>query len=205
MKTQGTLWIVSAPSGGGKTSLVNALLRQDPQLTLSISHTTREPRVGETNGKNYFFVDETEFLEAVEAGVFLEHAKVFQHWYGTSKKWVISELAKGKDVILEIDWQGAERIREQLPCQSIFILPPTSEILEKRLKARQQDSETTIESRMAKAKAEMSHYSAYDFVVINDDFETALSDLEAIIAADRLREKRQSKSQAACINTLLRD
>lgn len=204
MDTQGTLWIISAPSGGGKTSLINALLRVDSQLTLSISHTTRAPRVGEQDGKHYFFIDEPTFSKQAEAHSFLEYAKVFGHWYGTSKEWVEGQLSAGKDVILEIDWQGARRVREQLPSQSVFILPPSREVLEKRLKSRKQDNETTIESRMAKASAEISHYGEYDYLVINDDFDVALSDLKALFQANRLRRDRQAKRYEDCLQALLK-
>lgn len=200
---QGTLWIISAPSGGGKTSLVNALLAQDPQLTLSISHTTRAPRSGEMEGKNYFFVNDKTFLEHVDQGHFLEHAKVFQHSYGTSHQWVMKALAEGKDVILEIDWQGAKSVRTQMPCQSVFILPPSRAILKGRLEARRQDSEAVIQSRLAEASEEISHYSEYDFLVVNDDFEMALIDLKAIIRANRLKTSRQSALLAQDIAALI--
>lgn len=204
MQTQGTLWVISAPSGGGKTSLVNALLAQDPQLTLSVSHTTRAPRVGEVEGKNYFFVDEATFLAEVRENIFLEHAKVFQHWYGTSKQWVLTQLSAGKDVILEIDWQGAQSVRKQMPCQSIFILPPSRDTLRARLEARRQDSEAVIQSRLAEASEEISHYEEYDFLVVNDDFEDALDDLKAIVRANRHTTERQALSQANRIAALLK-
>lgn len=201
--SKGTLWIISAPSGGGKTSLVNALLAQDPQLMLSISHTTRAPRSGEEDGLNYFFVDEASFLAAVKQGTFLEHAKVFQHWYGTSQQWVVSQLSEGKDVILEIDWQGAQLIRQQMPSQSIFILPPSREALRTRLQARKQDSEEIIQTRLAEASKEISHYGEYDYLVVNDNFDTALADLAAIIRANRLSLARQERLQSQRIATLL--
>jgi guanylate kinase len=203
MQSRGTLWVISAPSGGGKTSLVNALLAQDPHLTLSISHTTRASRAGEVDGKNYFFVDEKTFLDHVAEGLFLEHASVFQHWYGTSQQWVLLQLSEGKDVILEIDWQGAKSIRQQMPCQSIFILPPSQETLRTRLEARRQDSEVVIQARLAEASEEISHYREYDFLVVNDSFEVALADLKAIIRANRLSVARQTIVQADCIATLL--
>jgi guanylate kinase len=203
MQTKGTLWIISAPSGGGKTSLVTALLAQDPELTLSISHTTRAPREGETHGKNYFFVDEATFLSEVKQDTFLEHAQVFQHWYGTSRQWVLTQLSLGKDVILEIDWQGAQTIRQQMPCQSIFILPPSRAVLQSRLEGRQQDSPATIQSRLSKASEEISHYGEYDFLVVNDQFEEALGDLKAIIRANRLTLERQKMAQAASLSALI--
>lgn len=193
MRTLGTLFIISAPSGGGKTSLVNALLQQMQGLTVSISHTTREPRLGEIEGKNYFFVDETTFENYQQKGIFLEHAKVFNYWYGTSKTWVLEQLKSGLDVILEIDWQGARRIKEQMECVNIFIVPPSRDILLTRLQDRRQDSEEVIEQRMAQASHEISHYSEYDYVIINDNFESALADLAAIVRSQRLTIARQKQ------------
>lgn len=187
MSIIGTLYVISAPSGGGKTSLVNALLKEIPDVCVSVSHTTRAPRVGEKEGVHYFFVDEKSFLELENSQTFLEHAKVHDHLYGTSKKWVLQQLENGKDVILEIDWQGARHIKEQMPCVSIFILPPSLEALSVRLKERGQDDETIIKARMEKASEEMSHYPEYDYVIVNDNFEPALRDLQAILRAQRLR------------------
>lgn len=191
MSIRGTLYIISAPSGGGKTSLVNALVKQAPDICVSISHTTRAPRVGEIEGVNYFFVDEPGFKAYQENGHFLEYAKVFNHWYGTSKEWVLNQLQQGKDVILEIDWQGARRIKEQMECVTIFILPPSLESLSARLRERGQDNEEIIQERMAKASEEMSHYPEYDYVVVNDHFDSALSDLHAILRTQRLRTPAQ--------------
>jgi len=203
MNAKGTLYIVSAPSGGGKTSLVNALLANLGNLTVSISHTTRAPRVGEIEGKNYFFVDEATFLQHQNAGVFLEHAKVFNNWYGTSKTWVMTELAKGTDVILEIDWQGARNVKAQMDCVSIFILPPSREVLQKRLVNRSQDSEQIIEARMKQASDEISHYPEYDYIVVNDDFDVALADLMAIINANRLLSPKQEMRHQELLASLV--
>jgi len=199
----GTLYIVSAPSGGGKTSLVNALVKSVPDLYVSISYTTRQARVGESEGVNYFFVDEPTFKRYQEAHHFLEYAKVFNHWYGTSKAWVIERLNEGKDVILEIDWQGARRIKEQMPCIAIFILPPSLESLSARLRERRQDKEEIIQERMAKASEEMSHYPEYDYVIVNDSFDSALTDLNAILRAQRLRTAAQTARYGHVFNALL--
>lgn len=203
MKATGTLYIISAPSGGGKTSLVNALLANLDNLTVSISHTTRAPRVGETEGKNYFFVDEATFLQHQSAGIFLEHAKVFNNWYGTSKTGVMNQLAKGIDVILEIDWQGARNVKSLMDCVSIFILPPSRDILLKRLINRSQDSQEIIEARMKLASDEISHYPEYDYIVVNDDFDAALSDLTAIINANRLLSEKQAERHKELLSSLV--
>jgi len=203
MSVNGTLYVVSAPSGGGKTSLVKALVQQTPDLCVSISHTTRAPRAGETEGVNYFFVDEPHFKLCQEQGHFLEYAKVFSHWYGTSREWVLAALQAGKDVILEIDWQGARRIKEQMECLSIFILPPSLDSLFARLRERDQDSEAIIQERVSKASEEMSHYPEYDYVVVNDQFELALSDLSAILRAQRLRTVTQQGRYGHVFDALL--
>lgn len=203
MSIRGTLYIISAPSGGGKTSLVNALVKNVPDLCVSISHTTRKPRQGETEGLNYFFVDEPSFKDYQENDHFLEYAKVFNNWYGTSKKFVMERLQEGKDVILEIDWQGARRIKAQMPCVAIFILPPSLDSLAARLRERQQDSEEIIQERMTKASEEMSHYPEYDYVVVNDSFDTALADLSAILRAQRLRTEAQKGRYGHVFNALL--
>jgi guanylate kinase len=203
MNAKGTLYIISAPSGGGKTSLVNAMLADMENLTVSISHTTRAPRVGEIEGKNYFFVDEPTFSQHQQEGIFLEHAKVFNHWYGTSKTWALEQLAKGTDVILEIDWQGARKVKEQMDCISIFILPPSREILLNRLINRSQDSEAIIAARMEQASQEISHYGEYDYVVVNDDFNLALADLMAIIHANRLVSSKQEARYATLLASLI--
>ncbi len=203
MNAKGTLYIISAPSGGGKTSLVNAMLADMDNLTVSISHTTRAPRVGEIEGKNYFFVDEPTFVEHQQAGIFLEHAKVFNHWYGTSKTWALEQLAKSTDVILEIDWQGARKVKEQMECVSIFILPPSRDILLSRLINRSQDSEAIIAARMEQASQEISHYGEYDYVVVNDDFNLALADLKSIINANRLVSSKQEVRFASLLASLI--
>jgi len=203
MNAQGTLYIISAPSGGGKTSLVSAMLANLENITVSISHTTRGPRVGEMEGKNYFFVDESTFHQHQQAGIFLEHAKVFNHWYGTSKTWALEQLSKGHDVILEIDWQGARNVKAQMDCVSIFILPPSREILLKRLINRSQDSEAIIEARMEQASQEISHNAEYDYVVVNDDFNLALADLMAIINANRLVSEKQQVRYSSLLASLI--
>lgn len=203
MTLRGTLFIISAPSGGGKTSLVNALIKQLPNITVSISHTTRAHRLGEIDGKDYFFVDEKTFTQYREEGLFLEHAQVFDHWYGTSKKWVMDELDRGRDVILEIDWQGARKVRELMDCVSIFIVPPSTAALHDRLKNRMQDSPQIIETRMAQAKDEISHYAEYDFLIVNQIFELALGDLEAIVRANRLLIKNQKARYSLVLATMV--
>ena len=179
---QGTLYTVSAPSGAGKTSLVNALVARNPDIKVSISHTTRPIRPGEENGINYHFVDKPQFLAMLEQSAFLEHALVFENYYGTSEAWVHETLAAGDDVILEIDWQGALQIHRQLKNSvGIFILPPSPQALMERLNQRGQDSKDVIAHRLAQAKQEMSHYVEADYLVINEVFDTALNQLETII------------------------
>jgi guanylate kinase len=179
----GRLFILSAASGTGKTSLANALVESMPDVEFSVSHTTRAPRPGEKYGVHYFFVSHAEFEAMIAAGQFLEHAKVFDNYYGTSRAQVEQRLMQGKRVILDIDWQGARSIKARMPqAVSIFLLPPSRAALEERLTRRGQDSRTVIAGRMAKAMAEISHYSEFDHVVVNDDFEAALADLRAIIA-----------------------
>lgn len=202
----GTLYIVSAPSGAGKTSLVRALLAADPQVRLSISHTTRVPRPGETDGQDYHFVDDSGFLRLIEADAFLEHADVFGRRYGTSRAAVEPHIARGEDVFLDIDWQGAQQVRERWPdCVSVFILPPSREILLERLRNRGQDSEETIARRIAGARADIERYREYDFLIVNDRFDAALADLQAIVTAQRLRLPRQKERHSGLISTLLRD
>ena len=200
----GSLFIVSAPSGAGKTSLVKALRQACPHLAVSVSHTTRAQRPGEEHGRDYFFISRDEFSRMVEAGEFLEHARVFDNHYGTARSTVEAALARGEDVILEIDWQGARQTRKWMPdCQTIFVLPPSREALHFRLSARGQDDAATIARRMADAISEMSHFAEYDYLVINDDFDTALAELRAIISARRLQTSRQQIRQAALISGLL--
>lgn len=200
----GRLYIVSAPSGAGKTSLVAALLKADSTIEVSVSHTTRKPRPGEKNGINYHFVDSSAFEKLILDGVFLEHAKVFDNFYGTSRLWIETRLAAGQDVILEIDWQGAQQVRAVMPdALSIFILPPSKEALRQRLTNRGQDDGETIERRMAQAESESSHYPEYDYVVINDDFDLALQDLISIFKAQRLTVAQQTQRNANILNDLL--
>ncbi len=200
----GILFIVSAPSGAGKTSLVDALLKADAGLTVSISHTTRPKRPKETDGVNYHFVDAATF-EAMAAGdAFVEHAEVFGNRYGTSRAAVAEGLASGADVVLEIDWQGAALVRKALPeAVSIFIVPPSQAALRERLTARAQDDEDVIESRLAEARGEMQHHDEFDYLVINDDFDTALGELSAIVLAERCRLEHRVARQRELLTALL--
>jgi guanylate kinase len=192
MASTGTLYTVSAPSGAGKTSLVNALIQQCQGLRVSVSHATRPMRPGEQDGVNYHFVDEQHFLDMLGREEFLEHARVFGNLYGTSQVWVEQQLEAGIDVILEIDWQGALQVKRLLPeTRAIFIMPPSRDTLEQRLNARGQDERSIIEARMAEAVEEMSHYTDGDYLIINDDFDQALRELQAIVTSQRLRTPRQ--------------
>jgi guanylate kinase len=186
------IFIISAPSGCGKTSLVKALLESMSDLCASISHTTRTPRPGEVDGENYHFVSKEKFNDMCSEGAFVEHAEVFGNYYGSAKKSISKELEQNKDVILEIDWQGAQQVKQNVAALSIFILPPTKEALLSRLQGRGQDSQEIINKRMADAESEMSHFYEFDFVVFNDDFDTALEDLKHIIFSARLTLKEQS-------------
>jgi len=178
------LFIIAAPSGCGKTSLVESLIKNHKNLRVSISHTTRIPRAGEINGTNYHFVSVSEFQKMAKEGEFVEHAEVFENLYGTSKELINDNMKNYTDVILEIDWQGARQVKQNMPnAISIFILPPSKDALELRLRNRAQDDESTIKKRMLDAENQMSHYSEFDFLVINDDFKSALSDLESIISS----------------------
>ena len=189
----GLLFIVAAPSGAGKSSLVNAVLADDRDLVLSVSYTTRPPRPGEANGREYHFVDRASFRRMLEAGEFLESAEVHGNLYATSQKQITDVRASGRDILLEIDWQGAQQVRRIFPdAVSIFILPPSAEELERRLRARGKDNEDTIRRRLAAAETEMSHAAEFDFVIINKDFEDAKRDLAAVVRASRLRLARQS-------------
>lgn len=203
--SKGILFIVMAPSGAGKTSLVNALLADEKsaRLRLSVSHTTRPKRPRETDGADYHFVDEATFLAMVSAGEFLESAQVYGHHYGTSQAWIDSMLEQGTDVILEIDWQGAQQIRNLMPevC-SIFILPPSVETLRQRLTERAQDNQETIERRMLQAADEISHVAEADYVVVNADFQTALDDLKAIFRSRRLTLAYQQEDKAELMGKL---
>jgi len=202
--TKGTLFILSAPSGAGKTSLLKALREQDEQLQVCISHTTRAMRPGEENGVHYHFVDHQRFLHMVEAGEFLEHAEVFGNFYGTAEAAVREQLEQG-DLVLEIDWQGARQVRKRFPeAVSIFILPPSPEDLRERLDARGQDSEEIIQGRMHDAVSEMSHYAEFDYLVINDIFDAALEELDCIVCSQRLRIVKQANEHAEQIQRLLK-
>ncbi len=205
---QGTLYIVSAPSGAGKSSLIQALLKTQPlyDTQLSISHTTRKKRSGEVDGEHYFFISEKEFLQMIKNDCFLEHARVFGNYYGTSRDAVEKILSTGVDVFLDIDWQGAQQIRDKMPrARTIFMLPPSREELYRRLRGRGQDSEEVIARRMEQAVAEMNHYAEYDYLIVNDDFNLALSDLKAIIRVERLRLWRQQQRHETLIGKLLAD
>ena len=192
MTYTGSMLMVVAPSGAGKSSLVNALLKQDAGIDLSVSCTTRPPRPGEVNGREYNFLSEAEFLARKEAGDFLEWAKVHGNYYGTSKSWIESQMKNGRDVILEIDWQGARQVQAIIPQAIwIFILPPSIQALEDRLLHRAQDDEATIQKRVAAAKEELTHVAEADYLVINDDFETALAELNHVVLASRLRKNSQ--------------
>lgn len=199
------LYIISAPSGGGKTSLMKAVVSKMDNLVVSVSYTTRPPRPGEIHGVNYYFVDKKTFEQMRDHGDFLEYAEVFGHFYGTSKSWVADQIQKNKDVILEIDWQGAEQTRKLFPKSSvsIFILPPSLDTLYDRLKQRKQDSAEVIQKRMAEAKSECTHFNQFDYIVINDDFDTAIADLESIIQATRLHCEPQCKKYQNLIKKIL--
>lgn len=185
---QGTLYVISAPSGAGKTSLVAAMLKADERLGVSVSHTTRPMRDGEVDGVNYHFVSRDEFEAMIGRGEFLEHADVFGNYYGTSQVWVRDTLARGRDVILEIDWQGAAQVRRLIPeCVSIFIVPPSTEVLRQRLTGRGTDAPDVVERRLSEAAEECSHAPEFDYLVVNDDFDLALADLLAIVRSQRLR------------------
>lgn len=200
----GTLYIVSAPSGAGKTSLLKALLENAQGIGLSVSHTTRAKRPGEREGVHYHYVDEATFTQMVADEAFLEHAKVFDNHYGTSQAAVLAQLASGQDVILEIDWQGAQQVRKHFPqAVGIFILPPSKAALRERLTDRGQDDTAIIDRRMRDAEAEMSHYHEFDYVVVNDEFEGALGELRAIITSQRLSISRQQVVLRDLIKALL--
>ncbi|WGE34242.1 guanylate kinase [Actinobacillus genomosp. 1] len=202
----GNLYILSAPSGAGKSSLINALLADLPrsEVQLSISHTTRTPRPGESHAVHYYFTNHTEFESLIEQGHFLEWAEVFGNYYGTSLPMIEKSLENGIDVFLDIDWQGARQIRNKVPnVKTIFILPPSREELEKRLIGRGQDSAETISKRMAEAVSEMSHYNEFDYVIVNDDFQTALSELKSILTSERLKQSAQAVRHQKLIRQLL--
>ena len=200
----GSLFIVAAPSGAGKTSLVNALVEQQKNIALSISYTTRTARDGEVDGKDYFFVSPKVFSNMRGRGDFLESAIVFDHSYGTSSEAVFEQLKAGIDVILEIDWQGAEQVRKNYPKSiGIFILPPSKKALEERLRGRGQDDTAVIKRRMRDAENEISHYVEFDYLIVNDDFDRALAELITIISARRHSMAIQKDAQASLLKTLL--
>lgn len=200
----GTLYVISAPSGAGKTSLIHALLKQAPDILMSVSHTTRAKREGEREGVDYYFIDADEFHSLETQHIFLEHACVFGHHYGTSRAWVEAQLSAGLDVLLEIDWQGAEQVRKLMPgCIGIYILPPSKQALRARLADRRQDDQETINLRMSESQKEMSHYNRYDYLLINDEFDSTLDQLKAIVVARRARLKPQSEKNKQLIAELL--
>lgn len=203
---RGTLYIVAAPSGAGKSSIVNAVLARDPQIALSISFTSRQPRPGERHAQHYNFVTEGEFQRMIDAGDFFEYARVHGDWKGTARQSVEPQLTSGKDVLLEIDWQGARQVRAKLPnAVSVFILPPSRQALEQRMRTRGQDSEAVIQQRLAAAREEMSHYGEFDYVIVNEVFDTAVDEMCSIFTASRLRREPQVARHYQLISALLAD
>ncbi|GAB2501359.1 guanylate kinase [Lysobacter humi (ex Lee et al. 2017)] len=203
---RGTLFIVAAPSGAGKSSIVNAVLARDPNICLSISFTSRAPRPGERHAEHYHFVEAAQFEQMVADGDFFEHARVHGDWKGTARQSVEPQLAAGRDVLLEIDWQGARQVRAKVPdAISVFILPPSRAALEERMRKRGQDSEEVMAQRLQAAREEMSHYGEFDFLIVNEDFGTAVEEMCAIFTASRLRRDRQVARHARLITALLAD
>ena len=201
----GVLYIVAAPSGAGKSSLVNALLEREPGIALSVSHTTRPPRPDDRDGQHYHFVNRGVFERMVADDAFLEHAEVFGNLYGTSRSAVEPLLARGRDVLLEIDWQGARQVRAAMPgCISVFILPPSRAELERRLRNRGSDDAPTIARRLAESREEVAHAGDFDYLVVNDQFADALGDLRAIVACQRLRREAQANRHASLLADLLK-
>ncbi len=201
---EGTLFVVAAPSGAGKSTLVNALLAREPEISLSVSHTTRPPRAGEQSATHYHFIERAEFERDIVEGVFLEHAEVHGNLYGTSRCRVQQLLARGRDVLLEIDWQGAGQIRRSKPdCVSVFILPPSRAELERRLRGRGSDAPEVIERRLHNSRGEIAHADEFDYILVNDAFEQALADLQAIVRAVRLRSALQWQRHEGLIADLL--
>lgn len=201
---QGTLYIVAAPSGAGKSSIVNAVLKRMPDVALSISYTSRAPRPGERHAQHYHFVGVDEFKRMIAAGEFFEHALVHGDYKGTARQSVLPQLEKGLDVLLEIDWQGARQVRAQIPdAKGIFILPPSKQALETRMRSRGQDSEAVIAQRLAAAREEMSHYAEFDYLVVNEHFDQAVQEVASIFMAQRLAVGRQNQRHAALIEHLL--
>ena len=200
----GCLFVVAAPSGGGKSSMVNALLEREPGIRLSVSYTTRPPRPGESEGNHYHFVDVAQFLRLKERGEFLEHAFVHGNWYATSSTWLTAQVAAGQDVLLEIDWQGAAQVRQLIPDSvHVFILPPSIEALRERLTKRAQDPPDVIEQRITAAREEMRHCGEFDYVIMNQDFARAVDDLSVIVRAARLTAARQQMRHAKALAELL--
>jgi guanylate kinase len=187
----GLLFVITAPSGAGKSSLIDAILKDDPRLKLSVSYTTRAPRPGEANGREYHFVDDPAFIAMLERGEFLESAEVHGYRYGTSQAVIRDALARGEDLVLEIDWQGAQQVRRLLPCIGVFILPPSVAELERRMRARGQDADAVIRRRLASAEEEISHAPEFDYRIINKEFDEAKKDLQAIIRVERLKSRNQ--------------
>jgi len=199
----GNLFIISAPSGAGKTSLVHALLGINPHIDLSVSYTTRDPRPGEHDGKDYHFVSRETFLAMAKRGEFLESAEVYGNLYGTSQTWISQEVAKGRDILLEIDWQGAAQVRHLFPDSiSIFILPPSSQALEQRLKGRGKDNDEVIAKRMAAVREDVAHVAEFDYVIINDNLNEALHELDAVVLSAKLISSKQLSRHQALINQL---
>ncbi len=202
--TEGQLYVVSAPSGAGKTSLVKALCESMDKIVVSVSHTTRKPRKGEHDGQNYHFISTEMFRKMIINDELLEYAEVFGNFYGTSERWVREQQHKGNDIIFELDWQGAQQIRQHVPASiCIFILPPSQSALKMRLEARGTDDAEVIAHRMAKATSEISHYHEFDYIVVNNQFDTALADLQAIIRCQRLQCKNQRLNHAPLVKELL--
>ena len=203
---RGILFVLSSPSGAGKTSLSRKLLERNKNLFLSISYTTRPPRPGEINESDYYFIDDGKFNEMLKRDEFLESAKVFDHYYGTPKSPIIAAIESGKDVLFDIDWQGTQQLMNSLQDDlvKVFVLPPSAKELEKRLLKRNQDTNKTVKDRMSKASNEISHYSEYDYIIINEDFEDSLVNIESILVAEGLKRSRQLKIQEV-INNLLND
>jgi guanylate kinase len=200
-----TLYVVAAPSGGGKTSLIKRLVDGLDEIEVSVSHTTRPKRQNEQHGKDYFFVDETQFMNMVNQQEFVEHARVFEYYYGTSVTQIKSKIDNGIDVVLDIDWQGAQQLRNlfnQVVC--IFVIPPSIEVLDMRLKQRAQDKANVISARMQKAKQEISHYAEFDYLIINDDFEQAVVELQSIVIANRVSIQNQAAKHEKLLSILLR-
>ena len=199
----GNLFIISAPSGAGKTSLVQALLNINPQIDMSVSYTTRDPRHGERDGKEYHFASRETFLAMAERGEFLESAEVYGNLYGTSQTWISHEITRGRDILLDIDWQGAAQIRRMFPeCISVFILPPSKQALEERLKKRGKDNDAVIAKRMAAVRQEVAHIAEFDYVIINDNLNEALRELNAVVLSAKLRRERQLARHQDLINQL---